>query len=249
MIILKKFITNYKGHHLMINFGMPDSDQERNEMFKFRYQIYSQHKYINENKYDSDLEKDEYDNDGNCTYFTIRHKEELIGTIRLIKRDILPTEKDFLFKEPREIAKIDRINRAELGRLIIIPPNREKRVFLPHNLAMLIMINILSEYGIKNGIMGGYSFVKNKLEKKMRRRKFPFHSIKNFKLTVSKSDVLYPYFFNKTDPVIPIYYLTKEFSDFTKNILSNRKMFEVKDDVIILKNNYYNKFLIFFNII
>jgi len=245
MIPLKKLEIKHSDQSITaVDFGIPNNQAEMDEMFRLRFNIYDKNKYIDPKKYRIDLEKDENDLENRCTYFIAKCNGKIISTIRIIKDDILPTEKSFFFEEPSEIKKIDRDMRAELGRFIIIPATDcGVKTCLPRGIIMLLMFNVLSEYGIKNNIKGGYCFIKRKLEKKMAKRKFPFHKVQNYQLKIDESDVLYNYFASEDDPVVPIYYFTEEFFKHTKKILSNKLIFKNKEDSIILKNNICTRFL------
>lgn len=249
MKVLKKFSAFYQGKDIVVFFGIPDNDQEKEGMFKLRYQVYKDRNYIDTGKYEDGIEKDNFDLQGKCDYFIAKYEDRVIGTIRLIKDDILPTELDFSFTEPDEIKTVDRANRAELGRYIMIPPNKEKKIFMPRGVSMLAMFHMLSEYALEQGILGGYSFIKSKLECKMAKRKFPFHKIHNYHLNITKDNDLYNYFSDPSDPVIPIYYFTKEFLVYTQKLLNNKLVFKLEGGDIILKNNIYTRMLAFFKYI
>jgi len=243
MILLKKLETAL-GDDIVVEFGIPDTPKELAEMLGLRYQVYRDRKYIDPNEHPNEIEQDEYDREDKCVYFIAKCNGKMIATIRLIKDFKLPTEKCFSFEEPAKIRRIDRSLRAELGRFIILSTKDcDKKTFLPRGLVMLIMFNVLSEYGTKNKIHGGYCFIKRKLEEKLEKRKFPFHRIKDYTLTIDKDHVLYNYFTNLDDPIIPIFYITEEALLATRKILENRLMFSEKENVFTLKNNLYTKAL------
>jgi len=137
---------------------------------------------------------------------------------------------------------VPRSKRAELSRLVVVPYAEGK--YLPRNLVMLMFIRNLVIWGEERGIEAGYSFVKEKLAKKLNNLKAPVHYIESFKQTYPTGGVLYRYFNQAEDRALPIYFTVPEFREFVDHILENSWMFEKQSDkVFILKNNLYNKFL------
>ena len=142
------------GKTKIIRFGEADTKEDLDKIFKLRYDSYSSKGYIDPTRFPNGLETDDYDTRKDCRYFLAELDGKAISTVRLIFDEILPTEKYFTFSEPQEIKKIPRKNRSELGRLIVIPPDREKGIFLPRNLVMLFMFDMVIDFGINNGILG-----------------------------------------------------------------------------------------------
>ena len=234
-----------KKYPHFIYFGQPETKQEIESTFRLRFDSYSARGYIDSALFPDSLEKDNYDTEGKCQYFMASlDGKKTIGTVRLIKDSMLPTENDFSFDEPKEIRAIPRDKRGELGRLIIIPPDKERGFYLPRGLAMIFMLDMLVQYGINNGIAGGYVFVKTKLQKKLTKLKAPLHYIGHFKQTYPKEGVLFKYFSQPEDQVIPAYFITKEFKNFTRRIIHSTIMFEdLGKENYVLKTNLYTKFL------
>ncbi|MFH1900606.1 MAG: hypothetical protein ABIJ83_05050 [Patescibacteria group bacterium] len=226
----------------IINFGIPDNPDEIEKMHRLRFNSYSYKKYIDPKLFPDGIEKDEYDKDGKCTYFIAKLDDKILGTVRLIKDKYLPTEKEcFKFEEPEEMKNISREQRAELGRLIIIPP--DKNVYLPRNLIMLFLINTLVTWGIENNILGGYAFIKEKLRIKLEKLKMPIHLIKDYVQIYPKNGILYGYFSQEDDKVIPIFYFTEEFKNYIDKIVNKSLIFKKETTKFILRENLYNKFL------
>lgn len=227
-----------------IYFGMADLKEELDEIFALRYKVYSRKGYINEQLYKDGREIDVYDREGKCKYFFARYEDKIIGSIRLIVSDRLPTEDVFSFEEPVEIKKIKKINRVEFGRFIVIPPDEKNGLYFPRNLIMLFLINILGRYCLDNEFYGGYSFIKKRLRDKMRSLRMPIHEINNYKQCVDKDDVLFNYFNQKDDDVIPIYFLTNEFVKFSEDHIENTHIFTKIDNTsFALNSNIYTNFL------
>ncbi len=227
-----------------ILFGETTTDAELQDIYRLRYSVYSRRGYIDNDKYKDGIEKDEYDEKGLCRYFIAKIDGVLIGAIRIIINDPLPTEQSFSFDEPTELKIVPRSQRAELGRFIIIPPDKGNGVYLPRGLVMLFLLDTLSSYGLKNNLLGGYAFVKKSLEHKMRRLRLPFGEIATYNQIYPKDGVLSKYFTQKNDPVIPIYFLTKDFSDYSEKRIRSSFMFKkTGDNDYVLRHNLYTIFL------
>ncbi|MFA6255294.1 MAG: acyl-homoserine-lactone synthase [Patescibacteria group bacterium] len=221
MKVLNEISLRINKNEKTIYFGMPDHNEELVEMYKFRYRIYLERSYIIRNQ--EEKEVDDYD-DGRSVYFIAKIDDRIIGTVRLIRDEYLPTEKDcFQFQEPLEISKIPRNKRAELGRLIV--ERYDEKSFLPRHLVLLGLTYTVMNYALENNIYGGYSFIKDSLRLKLEKLKFPFHFIKDFKQVYCKS-VLSNYFKDNKDPVWPIYYLSEEVVPYCNKIFNNQLFFK-----------------------
>jgi len=209
MIVLKILeLPLSDGSKREVSIGIPDSDKEKNGMFRFRYESYLRHGYISSDTFRDGLDRDKYDLENKCIYFIAKVDNRIIGTVRLIVDDPLPTEKDcFSFLEPREMKKVDRSKRAELSRLIVEDYLPEKH--FPRHFIMLGLLFCVTEYSKKHGLQAGYGFIKDKLKKKLERIRIPIHFIKKFK-QIYNSEVLHGYFNDKSNPVWPIFYFADE---------------------------------------
>lgn len=225
----------------IINFGIPDNPDEIEKMHRLRFNSYSYRGYIDPKLFPDGIEKDEYDKNEKCIHFIAKLNDKILGTVRLIKDEYLPTEKEcFKFGEPEEMKKIPRNQRAELGRLVIIPPDKDRNIYLPRNLIMLFLINTLVTWGIENNILAGYAFIKEKLKIKLNKLKAPIHLIKDYTQIYPEDGIIYGYFSQEDDKAIPIYFITQEFKDF---IDKKSYMFKKEGHKFILRENLYNKFL------
>lgn len=234
----------------ILSFGLADCSQEITDVFRIRFEEYSRRGYINTSFFPNRLEKDEYDENPNTVYFITKIDDRVIGCIRLIKDDILPTEKFFVFAEPELMRNIPKGRRAELSRFIIVPPDRDKKIFLPRNLIMLFMIKTLVKYGVENGLDGGYVFLKSSLSKKFAKIMLPIHRIEVFKLLYPETGFMYPYFHQEDDPVAPFFYVTSEVKNYITRITDRTLIFRKFDDQdFVLKNNLYTRFLKAVNVI
>ena len=226
------------GEDKTIFFGIPDGEDELKKMFLLRREVYKRNEYIN-----TESDEDEYDKNGKCVYFIAKIEDEIIGTVRLILDNPLPTQKNcFDFQEPPEMEKIMEDKRGEISRLISIP--YKEKVYLPRHLTLLFLINCVLKYSEENNILGGYSFITTKLYDKISRIRIPFHIIKKFQQKYPPDGLMYLYFSNKNNPILPIYYKIDEVKMYMENLFKNKRMFEkISDNKFRLKDNLYNRFL------
>ena len=227
-----------------IFFGQADSPAEIALISRLRYDVYAKRGYIDPARFPDKMESDEYDRTGKCFYFMATIEGKVIGCIRVIVDDPLPTELDFRFEEPRELAAIPRSKRSELGRFIIIPPDREKGDFLPRGLTMLFLLDAISAFGRDHGLLGGYSFIKKSLETKLRKIKAPIGEIRGYEQRYPQDGILYRYFSQPEDPVVPMYFITDDFLRFCGKMIGNSRMFETLSPTVTeLRSNLYTAFL------
>lgn len=244
MIIYKKLIIKTGKENRNVIIGEADNDEERLEMFALRYKVYSEKGYIDEKLYSKKIEIDDYDYLKTTRHFIVLlddgNNKKIIGSLRVISTKPLPTESIFTFEAPKVMNSIPSENKFEIGRLIIIPPDKAKKDFLPRGLVLLILMNVLGEYGIKNNYIGGYSFIKKSLESKLKKVGYPIGYIDNYSYFYPQNGVLYKYFNQTLDPVIPIFFLTKKIFDFTEKIINNRIFFKIEPNGnLIYKNNFF----------
>lgn len=211
--------------------------EDLNEIFKIRARVYSKRGYFKEKK---ELDQDEYDQDKNTVYFCAKYKDKVIGALRIIKRDILPTEQYFEFIEPEEISRFQRDERCEISRLVV---ERQEESFIPRNLIMLFMLFRLIKYADKHGLKCGYSFIKESLFDKLSKIHFPFHSIEKYSQRYPDDGVLYNYFNDPADRVSPIFFFTRESFEFIERLLKRKIFTHTEEGTYFLENNLYTKFL------
>lgn len=229
-------VKSKDGNH-PIQFICATEGKDIDEIFKIRARVYSKKGYFKEKK---EIDRDEYDNRESTVYFCAKHKGKIIGALRIIKGEVLPTEKYFEFSEPREISKIRKGERCEISRLVV---ERQEEDYIPRNLIMLFLIYRLIKYAEDSGLKGGYAFIKKSLYVKLLKVRFPFHVIHGYLQKYPDDGVLYNYFNDQSDVVSPIYFFTNESSDFIKELLK-RKIFSYSEEgTYFLENNLYTKFL------
>ncbi len=242
MNVISELSLPILGMSKTIYFGIPNTPVELEEMFKLRYNIYNTLHYFNQDVVRPPLDKDQYDLNGKCQYFIAKIDEKIIGTMRLIQDEFLPTEKDcFAFEEPLSMKEIARQNRGELGRLIVV--SHDKNTYLPRNIVMLFLMYSVMVFSENKHILGGYSFITQKLYGKLQKLKFPFHLIEHYKNIYPRDGLLGPYFYEHGE-VLPIYFFVKEAKIYLETLLDNKNMFRKESGrKYILRPTIYNTFL------
>lgn len=232
----------------LVRFGIPTTPQELDAMFRLRFDVYSQKKYFNEAVAVAPLDKDEYDLENKCQYIIATMNEKIVGTVRIIKDNFLPIEKDcFSFQQPSEMERIPRSQRVELGRLVVVP--YASNDYFPRNIIMLFLLQSALKISIENNILGGYAFVTKKLLDKLIKLKFPFFRIEGYKTIYSKNGLLTPYFYDH-EPIIPIYFTIFSVQEYLNRIVNGGTLFvKESNTTFMLKSNPYIAFLRLLNII
>ncbi len=182
----------------------PDNELEKKQMFRFRYETYLAHGYINTNKLCEDM--DEYDSYQNTYYINVLSEKQnrIIGSVRIIKTIPLPILKDgFDFVEPFIIRKFSNHKIVELSRLII--DAYDKNIYLPRHFILFVIILEINKLLKQQGINFAYSFIKKSLLFKLVKLNFPFFRIKKYNQKYNEG-VLKKYFTQKENPVVPIYF-------------------------------------------
>jgi len=241
MVTLSELKIDFAGKPETVFFGIPDSKEELREMYELRYKVYAKRGYIDSSKYKNLKETDDIDNNDLAKYFIAKFKGQIVGSVRLIQKEgRLPTEDVFDFDKIELLENLEYRQKGELSRLISVPP--QGGIYFPRNIVMIFLIKILVDYGNKNDIKAGYAFIKKSLDSKLRLLSMPIHKIDNYKLEVSRGDVLYNYFTQKEDPVVPMYFVTLEFGKYIENFLK-RYTNKTDDNIYELKNNLFTFFL------
>jgi len=182
--------------------GYPETKEERDAMFRLRTEVYRRHGYIT-----AENDIDQYDLDNKCVYFIAKIDEKLVGTVRLVIDDPLPTELYFDFKEPAEMARIPRNKRGEISRLIGIAKGM-------NHLVSLGLIKAIIEWAKENDFWGGYSSIfKGNFNEAFSMLAQPISSA----TMKYDSELLHNYFY-KGEKVLPIYYIRDEAAEFVEKM-------------------------------
>jgi len=226
-MIIKKIIRLPQG--LEINFGIPDNQAELNGMFSLRHKVYvEEKKYIPAGLNDIDQDIDEHDKNKECTYFIAKIGDNIVGTTRTIKSAVLPTEKDyFYFDKPNALIGFKPDDMVEIGR-IISRPHQFVNDKIPRGIVMMGLMFVMVEFAKENGIFGGFGSIKKRAFEKLKNNGIPMHLIKKYKPKFDPENSNDPLknFFNKEDPVIPLYFIVDEVAKYFERVFNRSKFFE-----------------------
>jgi len=197
---MKEIVRIENGAPLKV--GYPETKEELDAMFELRTEVYKQEGYIT-----AEDDIDQYDLDNKCVYFIAKIDEKLVGTVRLVIDDPLPTELYFDFEEPEEIARIPRNKRGEISRLIGIAKGM-------NHLVSLGLIKAIIEWAKENDFWGGYSSIfKGNFNEAFSMLAQPISSA----TMKYDSELLHNYFY-KGEKVLPIYYIRDEAAEFVEKM-------------------------------
>lgn len=192
-----KVIEEASNHILRV--GHPETAPEYQEMFQLRTEEYQRKGYIN-----GEDDKDEYDLTSSVYFIAKAANGKIIGTLRLIVDNPLPTEIYFDFEEPKEIKAIPEDERAEISRLIAAAGDI-------NHILLWNLIKAVVKFGRQNNLRSGYAFIKRGLGRIIRGLGIPIHVIRPFTLKYDE-DLLKGYFYHGSQ-VLPIYYLREKVAE------------------------------------
>lgn len=246
MEVLRELVVTLDDGEHTISFGKPTTEKEYQMMYELRHAEYARRGYITKKDGAEPLEHDSFDDLPETQHFiALYDQEKVIGTVRVISQEKLPTEKYFDGLEvPEYVVNLKPTEKLELGRLIVVPPDRDAGIFLPRNVVMLFMFSTLTHYGLDRGYKGGLSFVKNSLLKKLERVQFPIEALSFTQQNYPHDGVLFPYFNQPEDPVTPIAFSLEAVAAFCDKLITNRFVFKQESpERYSLQSNLYTRFL------
>jgi N-acyl-L-homoserine lactone synthetase len=240
-----QLILNNGKKPRVIDFRLARNRDEIEEIARLRARVYSRRNYFSEPK---DFDEDEFDRHKSTLYFYAKYNGKIIGALRVIRERPFPTERFFLFSESEVMGGVPKEKRCEVGRLVVERPDGE---YFPRNLIMIFLILRLTRFAQRNQLLdAGYSFIKESLQRKFSKIRLPFHRIIDYKQNYPADGMLFRYFNDPSDRVLPAYFFTGEVMRHLEKIIKQRFLIqEHEDGVFVLKNSLYTKVLTFFKII
>ncbi|MCD6232845.1 GNAT family N-acetyltransferase [bacterium] len=229
-------IKTIKGDHCL-SFGVPDTDEEKDKMFRLRYQVYVvEKKYGHESKFAERKEIDEYDEKNQCQYFIAVLDKELVGTVRLVKYPF-PVMTEFLgFPISDSTKDVHRNQLAEVSRMISKPP----RFVFPRHFITLGLLYVLLNWGISNGIKIGYGVVERSFEIELKKFGVPFYQISG--LCVKENSITKTfsgYFLKHQKDLFVFYFLFSEMKKWLERIVGNELIFKRGGgDILFLRSKF-----------
>ena len=242
MKVLRRIKTTSKGEEYSLSFGIPDTDEELKEMFRLRYKVYvSETGYGQKEFFPEEKEYDEYDLKKKCQYFLATLGKKVVGTSRLVITTPLPVKKDYLeFQEPQAMKKIPCNQVVEVSRLI----SRPHKFVFPRFLIMLGLFDSMLQFSRNNNFRAGYAVIDQPLMNKLKKIKFPFYSIEDFRIKKSSLTQKFPGYFSSRNKLYLIYFFGDEAERYIQRILDNKHFFEKIDEkTLIFKNKFYYKLI------
>ena len=235
---LKIILPQVNHKSVIIVFGIPKTDAEIQDMYKFRYDEYQKRGHLVDDKVGLDI--DEYDRKNKCVYYVATLDDEIIGSVRLIQDVTLPMKKNFFkFEENKYTSNIAEEKKFEIGRLI---SKRVTRIVIPRHIVMLGFFKIINDYCFENGLLMGVGTIKKSIKTKLDLMRFPIHQYKRFKQKykpTESEDSLSHFFKDTKDPLIPVYYRRDQGNEYLDSFFNKSTIFErQKFNVYILKKHY-----------
>ncbi len=165
-----EFWNFYRSFYKKFIFYTTSNQEELNELFRIRYQVYClEYNYIDKNKFEDELETDQWD--PRSVHFVIRDmKEEIAATVRLIQNSPLglPIEKHFVFD--LDVRSLSKEQSVEISRFIVTRKYRRKHL-------MFILIKGIYNYVKENNIKYVYSVMDERLYPMLTEMGIPFRRI------------------------------------------------------------------------
>ena len=236
MKVLNKIsvVKDNKKHDLF--FGITQTEEEKEKMFRLRHHVYvEKKKYISPELTLNGLEIDEFDNPKNCTYFIAMNNNQVVGTIRVIRKNPLPlVENYFDFEENHNISDDKKI---EIGRFISI--GSADNEFLPRHLIPFGLFYSISKYVADNDIEMGYGAMKKYNLSKLRKIKFPLKKVDKYQVSLKREnkDPIKDYYFGQ-DPAVPLCFFKDEVNHYLDKIFNHSLAFKkAAEDEYIFRGN------------
>ncbi len=246
---MKKYLTiciKRKGKQYDIFFGIPDAEEEINQMKSLRYKTYLKKGHIKENI--SGLDSDFYDEHNLCYYFIATCNNQVIGSTRMIYGNRLPTLSEYFRLDiPYQIKNYQISKIVEIGRLASSPPENLFNI-VPRHLVLLGLFLIMTRFAEGKGYLIAVGSLKDYIKCKLEKIKFPLHVIDNFELIYKPhihNDPLVNFFAENSGKVWPLFVMLDEVKKYLNSIFQNKFCFEVidSDHLVLRRILYFNIYL------
>jgi N-acyl-L-homoserine lactone synthetase len=221
-----------KDGNYFVDFGIPTTPEEFEEMFKLRYEVYIKEKgYGNQNYFPEEKEYDKYDVEKKCYYAIATFNKKVIGTARLVRNNSLPLEEEyFSLNEPESVKKIPRKYWAELSRLISKPP-----FAFPPYLIMMGLFYTLLRYGFKYDLRIGFAVITEDLRKKIQKLRIPFYEIREYSSKTSEITQKFQGYFQRRKLSL-IYFFRDEINKYLNDVIKKKLISKYFKTEITLTN-------------
>lgn len=212
--VLTTFAIKDKGTGLKryVEFGVISGD-DITRARGIRFDIYKRHGYYL-NPPDTYENNPGYDSDGyddGAIFFAAKDSENhIIASARLVigrQGQDLPIEKAFSFEWPEEVRSVAPEARAEIGKLVSDTPGWMP---LGEVIPTLGLVEAILKYSETHNLEVGVSFIKQRLLGRFETLKFPLVELPNYTCVYPNTGIMAPYFHDKRNPPIPLWYDRKE---------------------------------------
>ncbi len=201
----------------VIDYGIPETPEEMDQMFELRYKVYIEEKnFFNptEELEKSGQEKDEYDLNGEALYYIGKVRGgKVFATSRAVTSTPTPTEKFFDVTLPEEIKNDAKERPLDIGRLISRP--HFFNYTLPQRGTVLQLFQVMLTDLNKRGYTSGLGSIHKDVLEKLQKYNFPVHVLDNYVMKdvgAIETDFDLETFFNVE--TIPVYYISEEVYKF-----------------------------------
>lgn len=202
---VKRLLIDYRGERTELVAGAGGSEGELQDIRDLMRTEYQHRGYIS-----TQLSSFEDEYEAESTYFGTYANGALVAAARLIDAQRLPTESLYYsFESPAPLKTCRRDLLREVSRLTAV--RRPGDNPFPRHVISTTMISALIDYGFMLGLCGGVSTIKASFLKLFERLDLPaLHEIENARLLYPRDELLSGFFYDQTDPPVPIYYLHDE---------------------------------------
>src|SRR5215469_7064057 len=226
MKVLLTISRREQGPDQVIQFGVPETQQEVQHMHQLRYQVFVEKKrYISEANGLEGSEMDQFDHNAGCHYFIAQCDEQLVGSIRLIHHYPLPLHYHWRFEEPIDLRGLQHHQIVEVSRLV---SHRPSAIIIPPSLVPLGLIRCATHFCLAHDIRAAYATMQMKLVSQMEQWGLPVQRMDAYELINDESDddPLKHYYHNPKYPVCPTYFRPQEVNHFYEDLLQQALVFK-----------------------